>query len=186
DYRRAMALKRTILEELLRYLMRRPSKRRKSFENFIAAHPIAQDYAAFRAKVERERRPWEHWPAASRDGALKAGDYDQSVKRNHLRYAGMLRIDHVMGLHRFYWIPQGFEATDGVYVRYPAAEFYAILSLESHRHQAQIVGENLGTVPTYVNSALAKHKVHGMEVSQFCVTADPANALPEVPHGTVA
>ena len=278
DYRRAMALKRTILEELLRYLMRRPSKRRKSFENFIAAHPIAQDYAAFRAKVERERRPWEHWPAASRDGALKAGDYDQSVKqyhlfiqwqaheqmralgekakaggpalyldfplgvnrdgydvwrerevfaldasggappdafftkgqnwgfpplhpdglqrqgyryyihclRNHLRYAGMLRIDHVMGLHRFYWIPQGFEATDGVYVRYPAAEFYAILSLESHRHQAQIVGENLGTVPPYVNSALAKHKVHGMEVSQFCVTADPANALPEVPHGAVA
>ena len=51
--------------------------------------------------------------------------------------AAMLRIDHVMGLHRAYWVPEGFDATDGVYVHYRAPEFYAILNLESHRHQVR-------------------------------------------------
>ena len=67
--------------------------------------------------------------------------------RHHMGSAGMLRIDHVMGLHRAFWVPDGFSATDGVYVHYRAPEFYAILNFESHRHQVQIVGENLGTVP---------------------------------------
>jgi 4-alpha-glucanotransferase len=98
----------------------------------------------------------------------------------------MLRIDHVMGLHRLFWIPRGFGASEAVYVHYPLDEFYAILSLESHRHQVQIVGENLGTVPRYVNKALAKHRIHGMYVSQFCVTADPQSALQEAAHDDVA
>jgi 4-alpha-glucanotransferase len=98
----------------------------------------------------------------------------------------MLRIDHVMGLHRLYWIPHGFNATEGAYVHYPAEEFYAILSLESHRNQAQIVGENLGTVPPYVNAALAKHGICGMHVGQFAVTTDPGNALAEAPHDSVS
>jgi 4-alpha-glucanotransferase len=98
----------------------------------------------------------------------------------------MLRIDHVMGLHRKFWIPRGFGPSEAVYVHYPANEFYAILSLESHRHQVQIVGENLGTVPPYVNQALANHRIHGMHVSQFCVTADPQRALQEPAHDDVA
>jgi len=96
----------------------------------------------------------------------------------------MLRIDHVMGLHRLYWIPRGFGPTEGVYVHYPAEEFDAILSLESHRHRALIVGENLGTVPPYVNLALARHGIHGMHVSQFCI-ADPQRAMADA-RGTVA
>jgi 4-alpha-glucanotransferase len=103
--------------------------------------------------------------------------------RHHLSYARMLRIDHVMGLHRSYWVPAGFAAGEGVYVRYPAQEFYAVLNLESHRHRARIVGENLGTVPPYVNSAMARHGVSGMYVSQFVVRPDARNAFePPAPH----
>jgi 4-alpha-glucanotransferase len=96
----------------------------------------------------------------------------------------MLRIDHVMGLHRLYWVPDGFGPAEGVYVRYPAHEFYAILSLESHRHRARIVGENLGTVAPYVNLALAQHGIHGMHVSQFWM-ADPQRGMEDA-RGTVA
>ncbi|HYU35644.1 MAG TPA: 4-alpha-glucanotransferase [Thermoanaerobaculia bacterium] len=87
--------------------------------------------------------------------------------RHHLRHAGLLRIDHVMQLHRLFWIPQGMEAADGVYVTYPADELYAVLTLESHRHQAMIVGENLGTVPPEVDDAMDRHDVLGMYVVQY-------------------
>ena len=87
--------------------------------------------------------------------------------RHHLRYAGLLRIDHVMQLHRLFWIPNGMGAADGVYVNYPAEELYAILSLESHRHQAMIVGENLGTVPPEVWVGMERHDILGMYVVQY-------------------
>ncbi len=63
--------------------------------------------------------------------------------------------------------PEGFSAADGLYVHNRAAEYYAVLNLESHRHQVEIVGENLGTVPPYVNEALARHRILGMHVGQF-------------------
>lgn len=87
--------------------------------------------------------------------------------RHHLRHAGILRIDHVMQFHRLFWIPQGMDASGGVYVRYPAEELFAILSLESHRHQAMIVGENLGTVPPEIGEAMDRHDVLGMYVVQY-------------------
>jgi 1,4-alpha-glucan branching enzyme len=71
----------------------------------------------------------------------------------------MLRIDHVMQLHRLFWVPRGMEATEGVYVRYPDEELTAVLTLESHRAGARILGENLGTVPAYVNRALERHGI---------------------------
>ncbi len=174
---------------------------------------MARDYAVFRAKMERERKSWLHWPVAGRDGTLTSDDYDESayhyhlyvqwqcdeqtrrlrdqtkevgtalyldfplgvnrdgfdvwrerelfalsasggappdglfVKgqnwgfppfnpeavrrqeyryyieclRHHMALAGMLRIDHVMGLHRAFWVPEGFSAADGLYVHHPAA-----------------------------------------------------------------
>jgi 4-alpha-glucanotransferase len=93
--------------------------------------------------------------------------------RTHLRYAGMLRIDHIMGLHRLFWIPEGLPAKCGVYVRYPAEELYALLCLESHRHQAEIVGENLGTVPAYVNAAMRRHAIHRTYVVQYELNPRP-------------
>lgn len=106
--------------------------------------------------------------------------------RNHLKYASLLRVDHVMGLHRFFWVPQGFGATEGVYVRYRAEEFYAIMSLESHRYKSSIVGENLGTVPTYINSAMSRHNLHQLYVIQYELVPDAHKALRKVGADTLA
>jgi len=278
QYREIMSLKRKVLEALSQYLWGSSSERRTSFENYVATHPVARDYADFRAKTEREQKSWLHWPSAPSNGKLRAGDFDAGAKhyhlyvqwlcdeqiaalneqsrangtalyldfplgvnrdgydvwrerelfaldmnggappdglfikgqnwgspplhpetirqqgyryyleslRHHMRPAGMLRIDHVMGLHRAFWVPEGFGASDGVYVHYRAPEFYAVMNLESHRHQVEIIGENLGTVPDYVNQAMARHHIRGMHVGQFGVNADPAHALDEIPANVVA
>ncbi|OGO03197.1 MAG: 4-alpha-glucanotransferase [Chloroflexi bacterium RBG_13_53_26] len=99
---------------------------------------------------------------------------------NHLKYAGLLRMDHVMSLHRLFWIPKGFQPSDGIYVRYADDELCAILSLESHRHRCPIVGENLGTVPEYVNEMMSRHNIHGMYVVQYELTLDRDEPLRKV------
>lgn len=104
--------------------------------------------------------------------------HPERIRENHYRYVidylrfqmthtGMLRLDHVMALHRLYWVPRGLPASEGAYVRYRAEELYAILALESHRHRCVLVGENLGTVPPEVNEAMERHGVRKMYVMQF-------------------
>jgi 4-alpha-glucanotransferase len=278
DYRRIMALKRKVIEELLDFLMAYSPARRESFDSFIGGHANVDDYASFRARVEREGRSWQHWEADARDGVLAPDRRDErnrlyhlyvqwqcqeqtcwlqnetklnSAKlyldfplgtnrdgydvwrerdlfvlgasggappdglfvkgqnwgfppfhpdairrrgyryyidcvRHHMTYAAMLRIDHVMGMHRAFWVPEGFGAAEGLYVHYRAEEFYAVLNLESHRHRVEIVGENLGTVPDYVNHALLRHKFLGMHVGQFGVATDPERALDVPPPQAVA
>ena len=104
---------------------------------------------------------------------LNRYQYVIAYLRNHLRYAKLLRVDHVMGLYRLYWIPNELTGDKGVYVEYPAEELWAILSLESHRAKAGIVGENLGTVPPEVNRAMAKHDIRQMYVVQYEIMGDP-------------
>jgi len=106
--------------------------------------------------------------------------------RHHLRCASILRIDHVMGLHRLFCIPKGLEAEHGVYVRYQAEELYAILALESHRHKAIIVGEDLGTVPSYVRPAMRRHDLHRMYVMHYELASDLRRGLPPVSSNSVA
>jgi 4-alpha-glucanotransferase len=111
--------------------------------------------------------------------------YFRACLRHQLRHAGILRIDHVMGLHRFFWVPKGMTAQEGTYVRYPAEELYAVLSLESHRHGVRIVGEDLGTVPPYVRPAMERHGLSRMFVVQFGLSPDPKRALKTVPANSL-
>jgi 4-alpha-glucanotransferase len=66
--------------------------------------------------------------------------------RAAMQYGGGLRIDHVMGLDRLFWIPEGKSGREGAYVHYPLEEMLAILAIESHRAKALVIGEDLGTV----------------------------------------
>jgi 4-alpha-glucanotransferase len=81
--------------------------------------------------------------------------------------AGVLRVDHIMAWTRLYWIPHGFGLHQGTYVSYPAEELFAILTLESERNRCEVVGENLGTVPREIDTALPRHRIWGMYLAQF-------------------
>ncbi|MEV6946886.1 4-alpha-glucanotransferase [Streptomyces sp. NPDC051172] len=83
------------------------------------------------------------------------------------RYAGALRIDHVMGLFRLWWVPQGHPPTEGTYVRYDAEAMLAILVLEASRAGAVVIGEDLGTVEPGVRETLRERGVLGTSVLWF-------------------
>jgi 4-alpha-glucanotransferase len=103
--------------------------------------------------------------------------YLAACLRNHMRHAGVLRLDHVMALHRLYWVPDGLTAREGVYVQYRQEELHAVLSLESHRHRAVVVGEDLGTVPRAVRTAMARHDVQRMFIVQYELDGEAAEPL---------
>ncbi len=278
DYFHLMALKRHILEELCRCFFADNSTRPGAFYRFMQTHPVVEDYACFRATLEKQRVPWRLWPQPLRDGVLTEGDYDEEAKRyhlyvqwlaqeqvrslweksgkndsmlyldlplgvhsdgydvwrernvfsleasagappdavftrgqdwrfpplhperireqgyrytiaylrHHLQYAGILRIDHVMGFHRLFWIPKGLEASQGVYVRYRAEEFYAILALESHRSKTIVVGEDLGTVPAYVRPAMSRHGLQRLYVLQYELACNPQKPMSRIPPDSIA
>ncbi|MEH8044176.1 4-alpha-glucanotransferase [Gallibacterium anatis] len=87
--------------------------------------------------------------------------------QSNLNHCGALRIDHIMSLLRLWWIPKGSQAQDGAYIRYPVDDLIAILALESHRHKALIIGEDLGTVPKAIVSKLKNAGILSYKVFYF-------------------
>ncbi|MCI2284192.1 4-alpha-glucanotransferase [Colwellia sp. MSW7] len=80
---------------------------------------------------------------------LKAKGYQPLVHalRSNMQYAGALRIDHILGLMRQYWIAPNMPANEGIYIRFPFDEILRIIALESQRNQCIVIGEDLGNVP---------------------------------------
>jgi len=116
---------------------------------------------------------------------LQAAKYEPFIEtiRATLRHARGLRMDHVMGLFRLFWIPQSIGIHHGAYVRYPAEDLLGIVALESHRTQAWVAGEDLGTVEWEVRQRLAEQKMLSYRLLWFerdRPSAYPANALAAV------
>jgi 4-alpha-glucanotransferase len=89
---------------------------------------------------------------------LRAAGYEPFAQtlRAALRHSGGLRIDHVAGLFRLFWVPEGASPTEGAFVRYPAGDLLGILALEAHRAGAWVVGEDLGPMEEGVREELAR------------------------------
>lgn len=89
--------------------------------------------------------------------ALKQQGYLPLVKalRSNMQYAGALRIDHILGLMRQYWVAPGMKADEGVYITFPLEDILRIIALESRRETCVVIGEDLGTVPDGFSDIMA-------------------------------
>jgi len=108
--------------------------------------------------------------------AMRADNY-RYLRRylaHHFAVGKMLRIDHVMGLHRLFTIPDGMPASQGVYLTYPANDLLAVHLLEASLCGAEIVGEDLGTVPDEVRHDMDRHGIRRLYVMPF--EADPLSS----------
>jgi 4-alpha-glucanotransferase len=91
----------------------------------------------------------------------------RAVVNATLRHAGGVRIDHIIGLFRLWWIPKGAPPTDGTYVRYDHEAMIGIVALEAHRAGAVVVGEDLGTVENWAREYLQERGLLGTSILWF-------------------
>ncbi|MDY1547471.1 4-alpha-glucanotransferase [Luteibacter sahnii] len=87
--------------------------------------------------------------------------------RAALAHSGGVRIDHILSLKRLWMVPHGAQPTEGAYVRYPLTDLLRLVALESHRHRAIVIGEDLGTVPSDFRRSIADAGVLGIRVLWF-------------------
>jgi (1->4)-alpha-D-glucan 1-alpha-D-glucosylmutase len=103
--------------------------------------------------------PWKMCEAA----------YDPIINaiRTNMKYAGAIRVDHVMGLQRLFWVPKGKTPSEGAYVHYPFYDLLGILAMESHRNQCMVVGEDLGTVTNSVRQGMEDYNILSCRLLYF-------------------
>jgi 4-alpha-glucanotransferase len=101
-----------------------------------------------------------------------------AMLRVALAHAGGVRIDHVLGLKRLWMVPWGAGATEGAYVRYPMTDLLRLVALESHRHRALVIGEDLGTIPDDFRQQIGDAGVLGIRVLWFERAADEGFVAP--------
>ena len=100
-------------------------------------------------------------------GAREGWASVSAVYRANMRHAGMLRIDHAMGLQRLFLIPDGAHPAEGAYLSYPLDDLIGHIALESERAQCMVVGEDLGTVAEGFRDRLTSANITGMRVLWF-------------------
>lgn len=101
--------------------------------------------------------------------ALKSSGFAPylALLRATLRHVGGVRIDHVLGLRRLWLLPEGAPPGEGAYLTYPQEDLLRLIALESHRHRAVVIGEDLGTVPAGFSDELAERGILGLRVLSF-------------------
>ena len=172
DRRRVAELKMDALERIWR------TTDRTAFEAWRAEHGTALDrWGAFVVLSERFGAPPDRFNTAGQSwglppfvpGRLRAAAYRPFIEtiRAQLRHAGGLRIDHVLGLFRLWWIPSGQDPSRGAYVRSHTDELLEILALESDRAGAVVIGEDLGTVPPGVRGELRRRRLLSTRLALF-------------------
>jgi 4-alpha-glucanotransferase len=114
---------------------------------------------------------------------LRASGYRYFIDalRVALRYSRVIRIDHILGLQRLYWIPAGFDATSGAYVRYRHDELLAIVATEARRAGATVIGEDLGTVSPEILRAMDEYGILHSFIQRFAASSDDPLPQPTRP-----
>ena len=110
---------------------------------------------------------WSQPPWKPRQLAEEGYAPYRDMLRTALRHAGGLRVDHVMGLFRLWWVPAGATASEGTYVRYDHEAMVGILALEAYRAGAVVIGEDLGTVEPWVRDYLRDRGMLGTSILWF-------------------
>ncbi|ROP45883.1 4-alpha-glucanotransferase [Pseudokineococcus lusitanus] len=158
----------------------------------VGVHPVGADTWTLGAALARgitvgappdafnqQGQDWSQPPwRPDRLAELGYAPYRDMV-RTVLRHAGGVRVDHVMGLFRLWWVPAGLGPDAGTYVRYDHEAMVGVLALEAHRAGAVVVGEDLGVVEPWVRDHLRERGVLGTSVLWFERTQDGAPLPPE-------
>lgn len=129
---------------------------------------------------------WGFPPMHPTSGRADGYAHLRAILRRMFSVAGVLRIDHVMGLYRMFCVPSGHDGTHGAYLRYPDDELFAVVLIEAARRGVVVAGEDLGTVPPAVRSILKRDGLLGMHVQQFALHAGPGPSIDPAGPSTLA